>query len=400
MTPRTVPDKSKAVVYPIRPGNGHLGLPNTRKITGIAVFRILDRYIFREIAQSWLAVTMVLLAILLTNQFARVLGDVAKDKLPKDAIFQIIGLTALQYLTILVPIALFLAVMLALGRLYRDSELPAMMACSVGPADIYRPLLWLLIPLSLAVGWLATEIAPTALTEIERIGVEARRQADLASIEPGRFTADSREGAVVYAESVVGPGAVENVFLQRRQGDSVEVVIAERGEQVESDDPDTRYFVLHNGRRYEGVPGTAEFSVMEFAEHGIPYRLPDAEDPELEPRAMQTADLIRSSDPAELAELHWRFGIALATMVLAILAVPLSRSQPRQGRYGRLAIGMLVFIIYFNLMSAGKSWIEQGVVPTTVGLWWVHGLMLAAALLLLAIQNGVFRRLFSIGSRT
>jgi len=400
VTPRTVPDKSKAVVYPIRPGNGHLGLPNTRKITGIAVFRILDRYIFREIAQSWLAVTMVLLAILLTNQFARVLGDVAKDKLPKDAIFQIIGLTALQYLTILVPIALFLAVMLALGRLYRDSELPAMMACSVGPADIYRPLLWLLIPLSLAVGWLATEIAPTALTEIERIGVEARRQADLASIEPGRFTADSREGAVVYAESVVGPGAVENVFLQRRQGDSVEVVIAERGEQVESDDPDTRYFVLHNGRRYEGVPGTAEFSVMEFAEHGIPYRLPDAEDPELEPRAMQTADLIRSSDPAELAELHWRFGIALATMVLAILAVPLSRSQPRQGRYGRLAIGMLVFIIYFNLMSAGKSWIEQGVVPTTVGLWWVHGLMLAAALLLLAIQNGVFRRLFSIGSRT
>ena len=399
MTPGTVPDKSKAVVYPIRPGKGHLGLPNASKITGIAVFRILDRYIFREIAQSWLAVTMVLLAILLTNQFARVLGDVAKDKLPKDAIFQIIGLTALQYLTILVPIALFLAIMLALGRLYRDSELPAMMACSVGPADIYRPLLWLLIPLSLAVGWLATEIAPTALTEIERIGVEARRQADLASIEPGRFTADSREGAVVYAESVVGPGAVENVFLQRRQGDSVEVVIAERGEQVESDDPDTRYFVLHNGRRYEGVPGTAEFSVMEFAEHGIPYRLPDAEDPELEPRAMQTADLIRSSDPAELAELHWRFGIALATMVLAILAVPLSRSQPRQGRYGRLAIGMLVFIIYFNLMSAGKSWIEQGVVPTTVGLWWVHGLMLAAALLLLAIQNGVFRRLFSIGSR-
>ena len=86
------------------------------------MFRILDRYIFREIAQSWLAVTLVLLAILLTNQFARVLGDVAKDKLPKDAIFQIIGLTALQYLTILVPIALFLAIMLALGRLYRDSD--------------------------------------------------------------------------------------------------------------------------------------------------------------------------------------------------------------------------------------------------------------------------------------
>jgi len=363
------------------------------------MFRILDRYIFREIAQSWLAVTMVLLAILLTNQFARVLGDVAKDKLPKDAIFQIIGLTALQYLTILVPIALFLSIMLALGRLYRDSEMPAMMACRVGPLDIYRPLSWLLIPLALAVGWLATEIGPTALSQIDRIGVEARRQADLASIEPGRFTSDSSEGAVVYAERVVGPGAVENVFLQRQDESSVEVVIAERGEQVESDDPNTRFFVLYNGRRYEGIPGTSEFRVMEFAEHGIPYRLPNLEEPELEPRAKKTTDLVRSDDAEDLAELHWRFGIPLATVVLAILAVPLSRSQPRQGRYGRLAIGLLVFIIYFNLLSAGKAWLEQGAVPAAVGLWWVHGVMLAAALGLLGVQNGIHRRLFSMGSR-
>lgn len=358
------------------------------------MFRILDRYIFREVAQSWLAVTMVLLAILLTNQFARVLGDVAKDKLPKEAIFQIIGLTALQYLTILVPIALFLSIMLALGRLYRDSEMPAMMACSVGPADIYRPLAWLMLPLSLAVGWLATEVAPMALTAIERIGLEARRQADIASIEPGRFTTSSREGAVVYAESVPGPGALENVFLQRQTDEGVEVVIAERGEQVSSDDPDLRFFVLRNGRRYEGVPGTARFRVMEFGEHGIPYRLPSAEPPDPEPRAMPTVDLFASGDAEKVAELHWRIGIPISTLILAIMAVPLSRSQPRQGRYGRLAVGLLVFIIYFNLMSAGKAWLEQGVVPPSAGLWWVHALMLLAGLGLLGIQNGMHRRLF------
>lgn len=364
------------------------------------MFRILDRYIFREIAQSWLAVTMVLLAILLTNQFARVLGDVAKDKLPKEAIFQIIGLTALQYLTILVPIGLFLSIMLALGRLYRDSEMPAMMACGVGPADIYRPLSWLLIPLTLAVGWLAMDVGPMALTEIERIGVEARRQADLSSIEPGRFTSDSREGSVVYAENVVAEGTIENVFLQRRTDRGVEVVIAERGEQVESDDPNTRFFVLHDGRRYEGVPGTTNFRIMEFSEHGIPYRLPDVEEPELEPRAMKTADLFSSTATLELAELHWRFGIPFATLVLAVLAVPLSRSQPRQGRYGRLAIGLLVFIIYFNLLSAGKAWLEKEAVPAWVGLWWVHAVMLSVALTMLAIQNGIHRRIFAIGSRS
>ncbi len=364
------------------------------------MFRILDRYIFREIAQSWLAVTLVLLAILLTNQFARVLGDVAKDKLPKDAIFQIIGLTGLQYLTILVPIGLFLAIMLALGRLYRDSEMPAMMACRVGPIDIYRPLTWLLIPLVIAVGWLAMDVSPMALTEIERISLEARRQADLSSIEPGRFTSDDSAGSVVYAENVIAGGTIEKVFLQRRKENGIEVVIAKRGEQVESDDPNTRFFVLHDGRRYEGVPGTANFRVMEFAEHGIPYRLPEVEDPELEPRAMHTSDLILSNESFELAELHWRIGIPFATLILAILAVPLSRSRPREGRYGRLAIGLLVFIIYFNLLSAGKAWLEHETVPLWIGLWWVHGAMLGFGFVMLAMQNGVHRRLFTMGSRS
>jgi lipopolysaccharide export system permease protein len=364
------------------------------------MFRILDRYIFKEIAQSWLGVTMVLLFILLTNQFARVLGDVAKDKLPKDAIFQIIGLTALQYLTILVPIGLFLSIMLALGRLYRDSEMPAMMACGVGPGDIYRPLSWLLIPLTLAVGWLAMDVGPKALTEIERISMEARRQADLSSIEPGRFTSGRGGNAVVYAEEVVGPGAVENVFVQLRTEDGeIEVVVAERGEQTDTDDPNLRFFVLHDGRRYKGIPGTANFSVVEFAEYGIPYRLPAVEDENLRPRAMHTADLILSSEPEKIAELHWRIGIPLATLVLAILAVPLSRSQPRQGRYGRLAIGLLVFIVYFNLLSAGKAWLEQGTMPVIAGLWWVHALMLSIALGMLVVQNGIHRRVFSLRAR-
>lgn len=233
-----------------------------------------------------------------------------------------------------------------------------------------------------------------ALTEIERVGVEARRQADLSSIEPGRFTSDSSQGAVVYAENVSAAGDIEKVFLQRQTDSGVEVVIAERGEQIDSDDPNKRFFVLHNGRRYAGVPGTTQFRVMEFAEHGIPYQLPNVEVLDLEPRAMLTADLLRANSAGARAELHWRVGIPLATLVLAILAVPLSRSQPRQGRYGRLAIGLLMFIIYFNLLSAGKAWLEQDVVPAWVGLWWVHGVMLFAAFGLLALQNGLWRRIF------
>jgi lipopolysaccharide export system permease protein len=360
------------------------------------MLRILDRYIFREIASTWLAVTLILLTILLTNQFARVLGDVAKGQLPKDAAFDVIGLSAVQYLTILVPIGLFLSIMLALGRLYRDSEMPAMMACRVGPSGIYRPLLWLIVPLVLGVGFIAIDVGPRALVAVERIGAEARREADLRSIEPGRFTVFGPDQAVVYGERVTPEGIMENVFMQRIvDGETVQVVVAARGEQVDSEDPDIRLLVLHDGRRYEGVPGTQQFRVVEFAEHGIPYRLPSLDPPDPRPREMLVTSLLRSSEPEHRAELQWRLGVPLSTVILAIFAVPLSRSQPRAGRYGRLAIGLLVFIIYFNLLSAAKAWVENGDVEPAIGLWWVHALFLLGALLLLAVQSNMHRRLFS-----
>lgn len=358
--------------------------------------RILDRYIFREVAMTWLGVTGALLMILLTNQFARVLGDVAKGKLPKNAAFDVIGLSAVQYLTVLVPIGLFLAIMMALGRLYRDSELPAMMACRVGPTGLYRPLLFLILPLSVGVAWLSIDIGPRALSAVDRIGAEARREADLASIEPGRFTVFGADSAVVYGERVTKDKAIENVFLQRRMADGgVEVVIAERGEQVDSDVPDTRLLVLYSGRRYEGIPGTTRFRVVEFAEHGIPYQLPSIEIEEPRPRVMPLADLMKSNELEHIAELHWRIGIPLSTLILGLIAVPLSRSRPREGRYGRLAIGLLVFIIYLNMLSAAKAWIEQGTVAPEIGLWWVHGCVLLLGLGLLALQNGIHRRIFS-----
>jgi len=357
--------------------------------------RILDRYIFREIAWTWLGVTMVLLLILLTNQFARILGDVAKGQLPKEAAMDVIGLSAAQYLTIIIPIGLFLSIMMALGRLYRDSEMPAMMACRVGPTGIYRPLMWLLVPLAGGVAWLSMDLGPRALQAVDRIGAEARREADLASIEPGRFTEVGPNDAVVYGERILPDGSMENVFLQRRIGDGVvEVVVARRGEQVESDDPDVRYLVLEDGRRYEGVPGTSQFRVVEFAEHGIPYRLPSLDSADPTPRTMTLIGLIRAGELEHLAEVQWRIGVPLATIILALLAVPLSRTQPRAGRYGRLAIGMLVFIIYLNMLSAAKAWIEKGVISPMIGLWWVHGAMLLLALLLLGVQNSVHKRIF------
>ncbi len=107
------------------------------------------------------------------------------------------------------------------------------------------------------------------------------------------------------------------------------------------------------------------------------------------------SSLWTSNDPEEIAELQWRISVPLSTLLLGLLAVPLSRARPREGRYGRLAIGMLVFIIYLNMMSAAKSWVEQGSISPALGIWWVHGVVLLMLLTILAVQNGYHRRVFS-----
>ena len=353
---------------------------------------ILSRYLLRETAQTWLVVTVVLLLILLTNQFAEVLGQAAANKLPKDAVFLVMGLTSLQYLTILIPIGLFLSIMLALGRLYRDSEMSALLACGVGPRAIYRPLTFFALLLAAIVGWLALVVSPAAIREVQIIAEEAKQRVDLRVLEAGRFISIDAQNAVMYAESMSQDGVLSNVFVQRRTDDLIEVIVAERAWQSDSSEENVKVLRFGNGRRYEGEPGSARFRVVSFAEHGIPFSLPASGPLTLQPESRQLTDLIGADDPYDRAELQWRISVPLALLVLMILAVPLSRSAPRQGRYGGLAAGVLIYIIYVDLLAAAKVWVEREQIPDYLGLWWVHVLFLLIGLALLARQFGYLHR--------
>ena len=328
--------------------------------------------------------------ILLSNQFARVLGDAAAGKLPRDAVMSIIGLTSVTYMTVLVPISLFLAVMLALGRLYRDSEMAAIGACGVGPLRIYRPIAIVSVALAVLLGWLSLFAAPWAAARAQVITETAKQQVGLAALEPGRFRTGGEGGIVFYAESVDEDGLLRNVFLQRRSSGSVEVATADSGE-IRNDDG-KRTIVLREGHRYEGVPGTLAFRIIHFAEHGIPIIAGDAgaqRPQDLE--AKTTAMLLRARSAADNAEFQWRLSAPVSALLLSLLAVPLSRTNPRQGRYGKLAVGVGVYVVYVNLLGAAQVWIEQGEVPAPVGMWPVHLLVGGVAVSLLWRQSSLRR---------
>ena len=324
----------------------------------------------REVAQTWFSVTLVLLAILISNQFARILGDAASGKLPKDAVFTLLGLTSLNYLTILIPLALFLSVMLALGRLYKDSEMAAMIACGVGPMQIYRPLMRLTVIVALTVGVLSVFAAPWALRQVEEIKASAQRDAQIDALEAGQFR--SNGGVVFYAEGRTSDGKLRNVFLERMRDGKIEAVVAKRAEQKTDAARGLSVMVLYDGRRYEGVPGQSSFRIVDFKEHGMPIAFASKKEKALSVEARSVTSLLATPGPEETAQLHWRLAAPLSTLFLVALAVPLSRTRPRQGRYGKLAVAILVYIVYANLMGAGRAWLENGTLPAALGLWWVH----------------------------
>jgi len=359
---------------------------------------LISRYILRETLSAWIVVTVVLFVIIMTNQFAEILGDAATDQLPKDAVFGILGLASLQSLTALTPIGLFLGVMLALARLNRDSEMSALMACGIGPVNILAPVSALAVVLAAGLAWLALVKTPDASRRIEEIKFQAKEQLGLGVLESGRFTTPDSGNTVIYAREVEGE-QIRDVFIERQNRNGVVVILADRGQRVQDPTNGQLTFVLYEGRRYEGVPGEHNFRVMEFREHGIPIFKGSSEEFVEPVETKPTKALLGSPEPEHRAELQWRLSAPLSLFVLVLLAVPLSRSGPQEGRYARLGVGVLVYVIYVNAMSVGRVWVEREQVPAWLGLWWVHLVLGLLGFLLLMVEDGWLVPRAWVGSR-
>jgi lipopolysaccharide export system permease protein len=349
---------------------------------------IIDRYLLRETIRTFLGVTIVLMLILLGDQFARGLARAAADRIPREAVLKLMALTSLEYLSLMVPAAFFFAVMLTLGRFYRDSEMAALNACGVGAGRLLRPLLGVAAVVAAGLAFLSFDTVPWAARKSTEIRQEGARQLQLTALEPGRFRSASAGRLVFYARDRNRAGQLTGVFIQQRIGEQVEIVTAARAAQRISLERDENYLVLYDGVRYTGRPGSPEFRTARFEEHGIPLPVPGRDSPAQQRRQLSTFALLGTGSAEDHAELHWRLSAPASLLVLTLLAVPLGRTPPRSGRYGRMGFAILVFVIYSNMLGVAHKLLEDGRTPGWLGLWWVHGALLVAGLLMLYLQSG------------
>lgn len=348
--------------------------------------KILERYLIREVLAAWAAVTVVLLLILISSYMGRFLADIAAGEVPGDLLLSLLALKTVGALGLLLPASLFLAAMLALGRLYRDSEMVVMSACGLGPGRLYRALAMLGVPACLGLAAISLWLAPQAAATGQALRDDASRDAQVATLQPGRFQPISGGRTVYIGATGDEARRFRQVLVIGGEGGTVDVVTAERGTYYPDQGEAGRYLVLEAGHRAVGQPGRADFQLLEFARNTV--RLPPLEDPAgtLPLEALPTMQLLDEDSPTARAELHWRLATPLSVLVLLLLAVPAARIAPRESRYSKLILGFLVYLTYANLLGLGRVWIEQERLPWGAGLWWAHALFGALALTWVASQ--------------
>lgn len=351
---------------------------------------IIERYLLKDIILTLWAITLVLTIIYLGNRFILFLTNAAVTGVKPHVIFTLLLLKTVGAMVVVLPMALYLSILFVFGRLYKDSEMTALTACGVSMGRIVRIVLFFSVAFAAFVAVISLYLKPWAEEQSYKILDKLEANAEIRGIAAGRFTESARGEGVVYVEQVAPDlKSMRDIFVQyQREGQPV-VLTSKRAYQKIDRATGDRYMVLTDGHRYEGKPGTGNFKIIQFARHTILIK-PKAVVPSQRKRwALSTQRLWLSGDTGDMAELQWRLSMPLSALVLAMLGTVLSRTTPRQGRFGKLFNAILVYIIYSNLLGAAQTWVEQGIIPAWLGLWWVHGLFVAGLLVLFARHYGI-----------
>jgi lipopolysaccharide export system permease protein len=349
---------------------------------GIGTIPLLDRYVAREVAAHALGGFAVVLAIFLVTRLGALLSDAAIGSLPGGALAVLLGLRTIMALPSLLPAVFYVGVLLAMNRLSRDRELLAMAASGTTPGRLERAVLGVALCAAVAIMVLSFTGRPWAAARFNEVRDRAIADSGLDDLAPGVFY-ELRSAAreVFFAETRSADAAyLENVFVQRRNADGLAVFSARRA--LESRDPvhGIRNLVLEDGYQYDLTIEGEQQTVTQFERLAMQLPLAPSEPELAAEKSRSFRALVGARDPESAAELQWRSAMPVSTILLCLLAVPLGRMDPRQGRASRVLLAVLLYVVYRTLLGTAKSWVADGMLPPAPGLWAVHGACLVVVI--------------------
>ena len=345
---------------------------------------ILYRYVNRQLFQTTAVVAFVLVMVLVSGRFINYLAEAAVGDIAADVLFTIMAFRLPEFLQLIIPLSLFISILLVLGRMYVDHEMVVLRACGVSQGTLVRALSAPVLVTTVLVAFFALHVTPRGEAEVGRIFDEQRDRSVLELLTPGRFHVQGSGGEyrATYAEQLDREaGMLREIFISDfrppAQGNGEEgemlTVWAETGRLVEREG--VRFLELRDGRQYQGKPGDVNFQRSAFDQALV--RIGPEGDGRREPgtSALPTLELFERGTADAVAELHWRFSLILIVPVMMLAAIPLSRVQPRQGRFGKLVPAILMYLLYAGFIMVVCGWISDTAVEERTlaeNTLWVH----------------------------
>lgn len=338
----------------------------------MAAKKIIDHYLVREVTQPLVAIFTALVVIFITFSLSRFLVDADAGLLQPAEVARLTFFKAIIALDVLLPLSLFLGIMTGLGRLYTDSEIYAMRASGISEVSLLRPLMRLALVLAVVVAMLSGWARPWAYAESFAIKAMAEASAETGRIREARFYDFGEHKQTVFIEHIAANGRdLEGVFIRTRKGADLQVITAAKGEFEYFFKPLLHRLKLTHARVLKKVEDGTDLS-GEFGSFTLYLPAQSPKSPGYKVKSATTNMLRQSSDPVDRAEFQWRLSTPVSALLLALAAIPLSRSRPRQGRYAKMLLALGIYAIYFNLLDVSRSWVEQG---SSAYIWWVPGLL-------------------------
>ena len=350
-----------------------------------------------------IAITTIVVFIFICNKFIRYLNYVASGKYAANMLFYITMLQLPYLFGMLLPLGLFLSILLGYGRLYADSEMTVLSACGFSKQQLITTTMKIASLIALAVIILVIWAGPKIAKQRNLIVMIAESSSIFQTIMPNYFQTSPKGNNVFYVQKMsTDHSQMQNLFIAQRARDKSKkstkknwtIITAARGHQMTDNQTGDQYMVALNGYRYQGIPGEKNYQITKYDKYGIRLNTPSNLTHQTREETISTYKLLKNADknPNYMAELQWRFSFPISALILALLAIPLSQVNPRRGRFAQLIPAILIYIFYANMVFISRNWLKTELVPSWIGIWWVHALMLSLALFLLNRKNIVKRK--------
>lgn len=347
---------------------------------------ILDRYFLRELAYGVLATAIVLLVIFAGGAFATVLQKVANGSIQPSVMFEVLGLQMVDLLSTLLPMSAFLGTLIALGRMYRESEMHVLASSGMGPRGMLRPVTLLAVSATIVVGLVSLWLGPLSARTADQVIAAANKSVIAAGLDAGRFTELPGKGGIIFVDTLSRDGTVlGKTFLATDRTDSdgkpqVRVVNAKNGRMYQESDGQNRFLALFDGWQFEIPLGADNWRRMKYERNDISLSNITDDDEDSDPaHEASTTDLFKSLTPDNLGELVSRFAAPVSTLVLMMMVLPMSRQAPRDARYGRLLIAVLAYFLYVVWQLIARAQIIKGHLHTSAPIWLLHAIVFGVA---------------------